>query len=299
MATQKQINQTYNYMDEIIRLSLGETPDFSCAMYNGDLSKTLEQAQAAKHDYILSGIRFQPGHRVLDIGCGWGPVLQAVRQGGGRGIGLTLSSKQFESCRRQGFEVYLQDWKDVTVETCGPMDGVVSVGAFEHFCSIEEHLGGRQDEIYDKFFRLCRDLLPAGGRLFLQTMMWGRQAPPYRDISLRAPRGSDGYVVAVLSKFYPGSWLPSGEEQILRCAKPYFNLVSLNNGWKDYMRTMEQWSRIKGVGFTKPAVLLRILGSFFTDRDFFYKMKSQFGGYQKECFRRHIIDHQRILFERV
>jgi cyclopropane-fatty-acyl-phospholipid synthase len=298
MATKKQIDQTYNYLDEIVRLSLGQTPDFSCAMYNGDLARTLEEAQAAKHDYILNGIRFQPGHRVLDIGCGWGPLLQAVRQRGGRGLGLTLSTKQFEYCRSQGFEVRLQDWRDLTAESLGLVDGVASVGAFEHFCSIEEYAGGRQDQIYQQFFRLCRDLLPPGGRLFLQTMMWGRSAPSLQEISLAAPRRSNGYVVAVLSKFYPGSWLPFGTEQILRCAEPYFRLVSLNNGWKDYLRTMEHWSRIKKVAYSHWPVLLRILGGFFTDRDFFYKMKSQFGGYQKECFRRHIIDHERILFER-
>ena len=41
MATQQEMEATYNYMDEIFRLSLGETGDLTCAMYNGDFSKTL------------------------------------------------------------------------------------------------------------------------------------------------------------------------------------------------------------------------------------------------------------------
>jgi cyclopropane-fatty-acyl-phospholipid synthase len=41
MATQQEMEATYNYMDEIFRLSLGETGDLSCAMYKGDFSKTL------------------------------------------------------------------------------------------------------------------------------------------------------------------------------------------------------------------------------------------------------------------
>ena len=39
---------------------------------------TLDEAQRAKHEYILKGINFKKGDRVLDIGCGWGPMLQAV-----------------------------------------------------------------------------------------------------------------------------------------------------------------------------------------------------------------------------
>jgi cyclopropane fatty-acyl-phospholipid synthase-like methyltransferase len=45
MATRQEMEATYNFMDEIFRLSLGETGDLTCAMYNGDFSKTLAQAQ--------------------------------------------------------------------------------------------------------------------------------------------------------------------------------------------------------------------------------------------------------------
>ena len=46
MATQAQITETYDFMDEIYRLTYGEHADVSAAMYNGDWSKTLEEAQA-------------------------------------------------------------------------------------------------------------------------------------------------------------------------------------------------------------------------------------------------------------
>ena len=51
MATQTEIADTYDYMDEIFRLSLGESADITGAMYNGDFSLTLEQAQKQKHEY--------------------------------------------------------------------------------------------------------------------------------------------------------------------------------------------------------------------------------------------------------
>src|SRR5947209_18404545 len=71
-------------MDEVIRVSFGENAEITCALYNGNFSKTLKQAQQDKHDYILDGIAFKPGARLLDIGCGWGPVLKAVKERGGR-----------------------------------------------------------------------------------------------------------------------------------------------------------------------------------------------------------------------
>jgi cyclopropane-fatty-acyl-phospholipid synthase len=47
---------------------------------------------------------------------------------------------------------------------------VASLGAFEHFCSPEEHEAGRQDDVYRGLFTRLANLLPTGGRLYLQTM---------------------------------------------------------------------------------------------------------------------------------
>lgn len=169
MADQAQVQETYDYWDRLIQINLGKFPDFTNAFYNGDYSLTLEQAQKAKHEYALNGVGFEKGSRVLDIGCGWGPVLNAVRERGGAGVGISLSPRQIETCNRFGLEAYLKDWKDITVEDYGGFDGVISVGAFEHFCSVEEYLEGRQTEIYQNVFDLCHTLLPEEGRVFLQT----------------------------------------------------------------------------------------------------------------------------------
>jgi len=298
MATQQQMEATYNYMDEIFRTSLGETGDITCALYNGDFSKTLAQAQKDKHQYVLDSLNFRAGQRLLDIGCGWGPILQAAKDRGGHGIGLTLSTKQAEACRRNGLEVYAKDYKDITVDTYGGFDGVVSIGAFEHFCSIEEYVAGQQDCVYDKFFKLCHDLLPEGGRLYLQTMMWGKNLPPLEDITLKAKKGSNEYILAVLEKFYPGSWLPSGEEQLVRVAAPYFSLVSRNNGRRDYIETTEQWGVIWDLSFRKIVLALKLLPYFVRDKDFRYRIETMRGGYMKECLKREIMDHQRLVFEK-
>lgn len=297
MATQEEIAATYDYLDDIVRQDMGDFGEVTCALYNGDFSKTLEQAQRDKHDYILAGIKFVEGFRVLDIGCGWGPFLKTVKERGGRGVGLTLSPKQARACRRNGLDVHLMDWKSVDAETFGPFDGIVSVGAFEHFCSVDEYLAGQQEQVYDRFFKLCHSLLPTGGRLYLQTMMWGPNAPAYRDISLKAKKGSNEYILAVLEKAYPGSWLPAGEAQIERCAAPYFQVILRNNGRKDYVETMNQWDRVWGWSFAKVVPALKMLPYVLTDRDFLHKIEALRNGYNKECFIREVMDQQRLVFE--
>jgi cyclopropane-fatty-acyl-phospholipid synthase len=298
MATHQEIEETYNYMDEIWRLSLGEYADITCAMYNGDFSKTLEQAQKDKHDYVLNGINFKAGSRVLDIGCGWGPILKTVTERGGYAIGLTLSTKQAEACRRNGLEAYVKDWKDISLDTFGSLDGIVSIGAFEHFCSVEEYLAGKQDQIYQNFFSLCYELLPVGGRLYLQTMLWGKHAPDYNSISLQAEKGSNEYILAIIEKFYPGSWLPFGEEHILRDVGPYFEQISHNNGRLDYIHTMEQWNVVWTFSFPKLLAASKLIPKFIRDKDFRYKIESLRGSYNQECFKREIMDHQRMVFQK-
>jgi len=299
MASQTEIEATYNYMDELFRLCFGQHGDCSGAMFDLDFSKTLEQAQARKHEYILSNLHIGPGKRILDVGCGWGPVLAAAREKGALGVGLTLSSRQAEACRRDGLEVYIKDWKEVDVDTYGRFNAVSSVGSFEHFCSEQEFLEGKQESVYARFFNLCSDLMSSGERLFLQTMLWGKNAPHQQDISLHAKRGSNEYVVAVLKKFYPGSWLPLSEEQIIGCAKPWFEVVSLKNGRLDYIETMGRWNIMKGFNFAKLLAMIKTSRYFFVDRNFRYKLQSFLFSYNCECFKREIMDHQRMVFQKI
>src|SRR3954469_943057 len=214
MADRADLEFTYSLIDRIFRLSLGEINDFSGAKYDGDFSLTLEQAQRRKHEFVAEQVGIAPGRRVLDLGCGWGGMLDYIRRAGAEGVGITLSSAQVESCRKHGLDVHLFDARDLTPESFGRFDAVVSMGAWEHFCSPDDFAAGRQDDVYRDIFERVASVLPQGGRFYLQTMVFGRNMIPPEQVSKDAPRDSDAWYLAMMRAAFPGSWLPFGRDGV-------------------------------------------------------------------------------------
>jgi cyclopropane-fatty-acyl-phospholipid synthase len=298
VADQRDLEFTYSLIDRLFRLSLGEMADFSGAKYDGDFSLTLEQAQARKHDYVCEQVGIGPGRRVLDLGCGWGPMLDVVRTRGGTGVGVTLSSAQVEACRRNGLDAHLVDARALTPETFGPFDAVVSLGAFEHFCSPEEQAAGEQDPLYRDLFARVASVLPEAGRFYLQTMVFGRNMIPLDEVSIDAPRESDAWYLALLGAQFPGSCLPFGSDQIIRNAEPDFRLLSCSNGRLDYIETIRQWRQRFGESSMKKTLLkARLVPRYLTSKDFRLAFTSGVSP-NSVCFERELLDHYRLVFEK-
>jgi cyclopropane-fatty-acyl-phospholipid synthase len=298
MADRDDLEFTYSLIDRIFRLSLGELADFSAAKYDGDFSLSLEEAQRRKHEYVAEQIGIGPGRRVLDLGCGWGPVLDFVRRRGGAGVGVTLSSAQAAACRRHGLDVHVHDARQVTRDSFGPFDAVASLGAFEHFCSPEAHGAGRQEEIYRGLFARLAGLLPDNGRLYLQTMVFGRNMIPVDRIDIDAPRDSDAWYLALMERQFPGSFLPYGQEQIIRSAGPHFRLVSSTSGRLDYIETIRQWrKRFAAPSVKKTLLKLQLLPRWLTSADFRLAFTSGVSA-NSVCFERELLDHYRLVFEK-
>jgi cyclopropane-fatty-acyl-phospholipid synthase len=298
MANRDEIDFTYSLTDRVFRLSMGELADFSGAKYDGDFSLSLEQAQAKKHDYVAEQIGIGPDRRVLDLGCGWGPLLNFIRAHGAVGLGVTLSQAQYAACRRHDLDVHLYDARQLDRESFGAFDAVASLGAFEHFCSPDEYRAGRQEEIYRAIFERVATALPAGGRFYLQTMVFGRNMIPIEQVDINAPRDSDAFVLALMERQFPGSWLPFGSEQVVRCAAPDFQLVSSSNGRLDYIETIEQWNaRIGARSLRKSLLKLRLVPRWLTSADFRLAFTSGVSA-NKVCFERELLDHHRLVFEK-
>ncbi len=311
MANQVEIEDHYDTIGTLHALRLKSEhdgyPDYTCAFFDGDYSKSLKQAQEDKHAWIFEGLGLGQdltGKRILDIGCGWGPILNAVRKRGGTAVGLTLSSGQVKYNEAHGLDCRLLDYKKINIEELGKFDAVISIGAFEHFCSVDECKNGLRENIYRDFFKICSDLLVPNGKLFLQTMTWGKKDINIDTINHRAEKDSDDAVISRLMKFYPGSWLPAGLEQIKQCASPYFNFIKTNNGRLDYIETLKRWHH-SSKNLLKPSliwntikasvpVLLRSLYDSGT-RTLLYAL---YRGDQTSAFKREIMSHERMFYSK-
>ncbi|WP_036176059.1 cyclopropane-fatty-acyl-phospholipid synthase family protein [Massilia sp. 9096] len=130
------IRYHYDVSNEFYQQFLDPAMVYSCAYFeNGD--EDLATAQQKKIDHILTKIGVQPGHTLLDIGCGWGALaIRAASKFGARVVGVTLSERQYEMARERvaqaalqdRIEIRLQDYRDVS----GTFDRITSVGMFEH-----------------------------------------------------------------------------------------------------------------------------------------------------------------------
>lgn len=133
------IEHHYDVSNDFYRLWLDPALVYSCA-YFPTASGTLEQAQVAKLDHILTKLMLKPGERLLDIGCGWGALaIRAAEKFGARVVGVTLSKNQCELARERiaqaglcdQVEIRLQDYRDIEVSD-GLFDKITSIGMFEH-----------------------------------------------------------------------------------------------------------------------------------------------------------------------
>jgi cyclopropane-fatty-acyl-phospholipid synthase len=215
-----------------------------------------------------------------------------------------LSKAQAAACRRHGLDVHLRDARQVTRETFGTFDAVASLDAFEHFCSPAEYRAGLQEDIYRGLFAQIAGVLPANGRFYLQAAVFGPKMIPADQIDVEElvrglpERGSDAWYIALVGRQFPGSWLPFGEEQVVRCAEPHFRVISRESGRLDYIETIEQWNaRIQRPGARKALLKLALLPRWATSADFRLAFSSGVSAH-KVCFERELMDHCRLVLEK-
>jgi len=301
MANNKDLDFTYTTIDEIFRLSIGETGDYSGAKYDGDFSMTLEEAQRAKHKFIADSLNIGQGSKVLDMACGWAPFMKYIKdERGAECIGLTLSKGQAQACQNNDMNVLVQDCRTVQPQDYGTFDAVTCIGGLEHFCSVEEWQAGNQEQVYRDFFKTVYDLLPVGGRFYMQTMTFSKNMIDFEDLDVNAEKGSAAHVMALMVEQFPGSWLPYGPEMVIRNAEPNFKLISKSSGRLDYIETIGQWrQKFRKFNFRKYWLYLSLVPRLFTDPQFRHQMEVFRVSPNRVCFEKEIMDHFRLVFEKV
>lgn len=162
--SKRNVAHHYDLDGRLYELFLDADRQYSCAYFDQP-GQSLEEAQLAKKRHIAAKLLIEPGHRVLDIGSGWGGLaLYLAERCGAEVTGITLSEEQLAVARaraqQQGLtaavDFLVRDYRAVTDR----FDRIVSVGMFEHV-----GVG-----YYDAFFSKVSDLLTDDGVMLLHSI---------------------------------------------------------------------------------------------------------------------------------
>ena len=225
-ASKSAIQAHYDVGNEFYRFWLDPSMTYSCAIWDGD-SEELEQAQDRKIEYHINAVRATGCESVLEVGCGWGACLRklATEHGVKSAVGLTLSDAQREwICKMNlpGVEPRVESWTDHVPER--QYDAVISLAAMAHFVRPELDQDGRIG-VYRDFFSKCYEWLKPGGKLTIETQVYGQ----------------GGYISSSpLSEIFPESDMPRLPE-IVEGFDRKFDLESIVNHRHHYPSTLRCW----------------------------------------------------------
>ncbi|HUN97140.1 MAG TPA: cyclopropane-fatty-acyl-phospholipid synthase family protein [Bradyrhizobium sp.] len=220
-AVRRQVAHHYDLSEVLFRAFLDQDMQYSCA-YFCDSALSLEEAQRAKKQHIIAKLLLEPGHRVLDIGCGWGGMAIAIAQAEAvQTTAVTLSTKQLAVARtrakdaeidhRIAFE--LRDYREIT----GSFDRIVSVGMFEHV--------GRPN--YQAYFDKIAALLADGGVALIHSI--GRMDGP-------------GLTQAWTRKYiFPGGYIPALSEVLPAVERAGLWVTDIEILRLHYAETLRVW----------------------------------------------------------
>lgn len=206
----------YNIGNNLYQQMLDSRMIYSCAYWRD--ADSLEQAQEHKLDLIAKKLGFEPGMRVLDIGCGWGgSAIYLADKYGVQVLGISNSSEQIKWAKERNQSANtvfkLIDYRDLE----GKFDRVYSIGMFEH-------VGFKN---YATYFKKISDALHSEGLALLHTI-------GFHITSYRVDPWIEKYI-------FPNGILPS-RELIESNSHKHFDILDWHEFGLDYHRTLHEWN---------------------------------------------------------
>ena len=215
----RNVGHHYNLDGRLYDLFLDTDRQYSCAYFE-HADQPLDDAQLAKKRHIAAKLLLEEGHRVLDIGCGWGGLGLYLAKCGAYVTGITLSEEQLAVARSRAEEsgisrtdFRLQDYRAVTEQ----FDRIVSVGMFEHVGVT----------YYDTYFGKAAKLLAEDGVMLLHSI--GRMDGPGA-----ANPWIDKYI-------FPGSYAPALSEVLPAIERAGLIVTDVEILRLHYAETLKAW----------------------------------------------------------
>ncbi|WFL76716.1 cyclopropane-fatty-acyl-phospholipid synthase [Altererythrobacter arenosus] len=224
-SSRKNASHHYDIGNDLYKLMLD--PDhmqYSCAYWPEGVDN-LQDAQTAKLAHIASKLALEPGHKVLDIGCGWGGLaIYLARHYDVTVHAITLADEQLALAVERAEEAgvadrvtfELKDYRDLAAEG-HKYDRIASIGMFEHV--------GRPQ--FETFFDCTRKLMTDDGVMLLHTM--GRYGQP-------------GHTDAFTLKYiFPGGYIPALSETLAASEKSRLMHTDIETLRLHYPPTIRAW----------------------------------------------------------
>jgi cyclopropane-fatty-acyl-phospholipid synthase len=225
--SQKNIHAHYDLGNAFYRLWLDETMNYSSALFAGNTTQSMAEAQYAKVRRALNLAGVKSGDRVLEIGCGWGALAEmATTEFDASVTGVTLSTEQLAFAQTRMERLGTQDRADLRLQDYRD----IADAPFDAICSIEmvEAVGR---EYWPTYFQTVARLLKPGGRACVQSIVI--------DDALY-----DRYIAStdfIQQYIFPGGCLPCPREFRAQAEAAGLEVVDEYAFGPDYAETLRRW----------------------------------------------------------
>jgi cyclopropane-fatty-acyl-phospholipid synthase len=219
--SKQNVARHYDLDGRLYSLFLDADKQYSCAYFETP-DMTLDDAQLAKKRHLAAKLLIERGHRVLDIGSGWGGLgLYLAEITGADVTGITLSTEQLQVSNARAAEknltrsarFVLEDYRTVS----GSFERIASVGMFEHVGV----------DFYETYFRRCADLLTEDGIMVLHSI--GRSEGP--DVS-------NPWIAKYI---FPGGYIPALSEVMRAVERSGLLVCDIEILRLHYAETLKAW----------------------------------------------------------
>ncbi|MFZ2648820.1 MAG: class I SAM-dependent methyltransferase [Burkholderiaceae bacterium] len=237
LDTEVAVQRGYQFAHVFLDRVSGHGRDLGFNLYDGELTKTGHRAQTDKWAFMFAQLGLKPGHRLIDIGCGYGDWLDYARGQGVDVVGVNISLEQANYAKtHRGLEIVARNWKDISGDArlreqlFGQFDAVTFMDTIEHYVpSTHRNSLEKQGEIYRRMFELAARLLrpqARPGRVFISCLhqndrTWGLQAN----------------VSAYFLTRYHSGFYPMGRDGLTRWSCDWFDEEARWDKTEDYRLT--------------------------------------------------------------
>ncbi len=223
LINKKSISQHYEYDNDFYLMFLDKTRTYSHGIFIDD-NEPYEKAALRKLEFALQSCHITAGDKVLDIGGGWGNIVEFLGTKGIQVDAVTLShqsetfmselikDKKLSNCR-----VFRKDFLEYKTANGETYDALFSLGTLEHLPD------------YKRALKKCAELLKPGGYA-------------YFDASAKIAGDKGSYFIE--RHIFPGNHELLDIYGFIAATKNSpFELIFLNNDTHNYYLTLMHWGK--------------------------------------------------------